>query len=88
MSMQVQPPPEEVAPKKDESAEQEAVEKLKNADWNSPEKVNESSDQNYSMEGSRQRNIVHQKKGEGAGTGQSKSKRAYSQRTNKRIAKK
>lgn len=87
--MQVeQPPSHQIGGNKEDVAEQEAIEKLKNADWNSPEKINESSDNNYSMEGTRQRNIVHQKKGDGTNTAQSKSQRSATQKTQKRVVKK
>jgi len=56
--------------------EQEAVEKLKNADWTSPEKGNESfENNNYQLENPRQRNIVHQKKGDAVQSRLSKSNR-------------
>lgn len=67
--------------------EKEAIEKLKNADWSptAGSKQNESDDDpNYSMEGRRHRNIVHQKKGDIVSTAQGRQHRSITQKNQKR----
>lgn len=67
--------------------EKEAVEKLKNAEWSptAQSKQNESyENQNYSIEGRRQRNIVHQKKGDMVHSGSNRHQRSNTQKNQKR----
>lgn len=65
--------------------EEEAIERLKNAEWVSPSKPNESfENQNYSGEGNRQRNIVHQKKGDIIHSDLARNQRSVSQKAKKR----
>jgi hypothetical protein len=64
--------------------EEDAIEKLKNAEWVSPPDQNESyENQNYSSK-NRQRNVVHQNKGDSIHSGLTRNQRSVSQKAKKR----